>query len=147
VLSDLRKELANYVKVKNKVEEVADWRVGAVWPEHLLHLTDNAVSPGKEMLVRRLMLDSQKTSNNIDIKKLETTEWQVATEFANNLGKLTGPDGERLYKVTQRSSRSLKSRDSDFTGAVEIQVDLLDLKRHLETQDERARARRRALLQ
>jgi type IV pilus assembly protein PilM len=144
VVSNLRKELANYMKVKNSVEEVEDWRVGAVWPEHMLQLTDNAVSPGKEMLVQQLALDSRTASATI--KKMETTRWQVATEFATKLNELTGPGGQRLYKATQGGSRTLKLRDSNFTRAVDIEVELLDLKNHLKTQEERTRARRREML-
>ena len=81
------------MKIKTKVEEVQDWRVGAVWPEHLLQLTDNAVSPGKEMLVQQLALDSHTAS--ISIKKMQATRMGLGIELAAKLSGLTGPEGGR----------------------------------------------------
>jgi type IV pilus assembly protein PilM len=144
-LSDLKKELTSYNKIKAKVAEVEDWRVSAVWPEHLLLLSDNAINPGKEMLVQQLSLDSRSASATI--KKMLATRWDIGDEFVAKLGELTGPDGQRLYRATQGGWRTLNLRDSKFKGSVDVQVDLLDLKKHLETQDQRAKERRKELVQ
>ena len=145
LLSDLKKELTGYNKIKTKVAEVEDWRVSAVWPEHLLLLSDNAINPGKEMLVQQLSLDSRSASATI--KKMLATRWDIGDEFVAKLGELTGPDGQRLYRATQGGWRTLNLRDSKFKGSVDVQVDLLDLKKHLETQDQRAKERRKELVQ
>ncbi len=139
----LRKELATYIEIKHKVEEVNEWCVGAIWPEHLLQFTENAVSPGKEMLVQQLELNSSKALASMN--KIQATRWEVATEFANKLDEVTGAEGQRLYKATQDTWRTQNLRDSKFKGTTNINLELLELKKQREMQEKRAKERRKEL--
>lgn len=136
-------ELKRYYEIQNLVDEVAEWSFEAVWPEHLLRLTENAVEPGKNMLVQQISLDARTAS--IGLKKVLASHWDVPAAFVNRLNELRDEKGQRLYQATEGVWRPLKGRAGEFTGVVEVQVELRDLKRYLEQREERARERQRRL--
>jgi hypothetical protein len=139
----LASELKRYYEIQNLVDEVAEWSYQAIWPEHLLRLTENAVEPGMNMLVQQMSLDARTAS--IALKKVLASHWDVPAAFVNRLNELRDENGQRLYQATEGVWRPLKGRAGDFSGVVEVQVELRDLKRYLEQREERARERQRRL--
>lgn len=142
VVSELRKELKEYLEIQNKVEEVRDWQYEAVWPEHLLLLTENAIEPGESMLVQQMSFDSR--SALIKLQKVLATDMDVPADFVNQLNQLRR-DGWLLYCATQGNWQTRSGQDSKFQGDTDISVQVLDLKKHLEEREKRVKARKKRL--
>jgi type IV pilus assembly protein PilM len=140
--SKIRKELESYVKIENMVESVEDWQVDAVWPEHLRQLAEAAVEPGKDMLVQQMSLDARQAK--MTLKKVLATEWEVPGQFVAALNALE-VDGVRPYLAKQGSLRTVTSRDGDFRKAVDVEVQLRTLQKHLEEREAREKARKQKL--
>jgi type IV pilus assembly protein PilM len=143
IAAALRKELREFLRVENNVEEVEDWRYQPVWPVHLLGLTEAAVEPGREMIVQQITMDRNRAS--ISIKKLMATRWDVSPQFAGQLNEAKGPDGASVYRAQQGTYRTLTVDDPNFQGVTDVEIELKDLKKHLDESEERKLARRRKL--
>lgn len=148
--SRIRVDVVRNLEIENQVERVKDWWAEALWPEHLLHLTESALvdqgegkDPKRRMLVQQLTLDARGAKMNL--KKVLVEDWQAPTEFVERLNDLQNAEGERVYQARQGSLRTLSGQDSKFEKAVDIEVELRELQKHHETQEEREKARRRKL--
>jgi type IV pilus assembly protein PilM len=142
-IADLRSKLVKYLEVENTVEAVEDWQTDAIWPEHLLRLTQAAVEPGKNMLVQQMSLDARQAK--INLKKVLATGWEVPRDFVTRLNEATDDEGRPLYMAKQGSLRTLSVKDAKFDQAVDVEVELLGLKKYLEQRDDREKARKKKL--
>lgn len=138
-ITALRSQFKEKVLVQNLVDEVRDWQREAVWPEELLRLTQNAVNPGKDMLVQQMALDYRTAT--ISMKRVLLANLYVPKEFANRLNELL-EEGTHPYRATPGSYKGLQGADGKFSGTDDIQVEVCDLKQHHETRDIREKARK-----
>ncbi|MFH1747567.1 MAG: pilus assembly protein PilM [Planctomycetota bacterium] len=142
VINGLKSKLNRALKIENLVEEVRDWQHEAIWPEHLLQVTEATVDPGKSMLVQQITMTAREAS--INLKKVLASHWDVPTEFVSRLNEFQ-VDGKPVYRATQGGWRTLSTSDARFKGAVDVQVNLLDLQKHLNGREERVKERKRKL--
>ena len=140
---NLKDQLKRYLQIENMVEGVADWQCQAIWPEHLLVLTENAVEPGKDMLVQQMAFNARNAA--INMMKVQATHMDVTDEYVSQVNSLKDSDDTRPYLVVPGSWRTRNTRDSKFKGAVDLQVELRDLKKHLEGHDQRVKARNKKI--
>jgi hypothetical protein len=142
VVDELKAELKRYLEIENKVEEVEDWQYAAVWPDHLLWLTENAVEPGKDMLVQQIALNGRTAS--ITVKKMLAKHLDVAHEYASKLDGLVVEE-QRPYRAELGGWGKQRQRDAQFEWVGDVRVELLELKKHIEERDDRVKQRRNKL--
>ena len=139
----LKEKAKNAIKIENLVEEVEDWQADAIWVDDLLWLTEQAVNPGKDMLVQQMTFDARQAK--IDLKKVMTSDYRVPMDFVARLNEFTTEDGERPYLAKQGALRPIKTRNTKFEKAVDIEVQLPLLKKHLAGYEKRVKDRKRKL--
>lgn len=111
--------------------EAMDWdaesRMG-VWLDHLLDLTQQAIDPGKQMLVSEVGCDSD--TGRITLKLL-CSNWEVATDFVKKLNELE-VGSKRIYRAKQGSWQETSTIDPRFKGRVDVTVELIEVREHLD---------------
>lgn len=143
--AQLRKELLGRVKVQNRVEEVADWAYDAIWPNHLLTITEKSIDPGKRMLVQEINCDA--ATGKISLRKLHASDSNVPAEFVSALAAFTMND-KTPYDVTRQTWQALPIGHDKFTGKVDVDIVIKDLRDHqaeAATRDKRRKDQERKL--
>ena len=130
-LRDENRKLTGLVKENIEIDikrmEAEQWdseaRAG-VWLDHLLWLTENAVEPGKKMLVSDVAFNAKNAKITL---KLLCTDRKVATEFAKALNEVRTKDRQPVYVATQLGWKQGKTIDPKFKGKIDIEIELLEL--------------------
>lgn len=153
-LDGLEKETGELVKqVKANVEidikrmEAGHWDDEArdcVWLDHLLWLTQNAVDPGKEMLVSSIDCSVKEVTKAKITLQLMCSDRKVAAEFARKLNELQTADGAPLYQAEQKRWQTVKTVDPRFKGKCDVEIELLELTQR-KTIDRREKEYRKTL--
>lgn len=130
-------------EVANKVDEVREWQVEAVWPEELLTLTQLAVDPGKKMVVRQIDLDIAARKPHMALRDVYVTEWQVANELVRAVSELE-VEGERPYEATQGAWTEVPG-GLTFTGNTDVRIELRSLQKFRDGAEKREKQRKEQL--
>lgn len=142
-INRLREDLRQYVELENLVEQVGEWQFDAIWPEHLRQISELAVppghQPGQEMLVQQLALDARTAT--VAMKKVLATSWKIPSDFVARLNAFE-QDGTHPYRAALGSWSAGRGRDTKFPGGVDVRVELLELKQHMEASEAREKARK-----
>lgn len=117
------------VDLQIKCKEVEEWDTeanAAVWLDHLLRLTREAIDPGKKMLVSRVDFKVKAKRTHIKLDLL-CSDMEIGTEFVKKLNNLRTEDGELIYKAEQGRWQQVKTIDPKFKGKVDVSIELFEL--------------------
>lgn len=126
--------------VEIKTLEAVDWETESrmsVWLDHLLDLTQQTIDPGKQMLVSDLSCDASTAKITL---KLSCSNWEIATDFVKKLNEVE-VGGKRLYRAKQGAWLDTKTVDPRFKGRVDVTVELIEVREHLDRAKQRATER------
>jgi len=145
-IAELTEKIKAERQIANTLAEVTEeWDVEGVWLDHLLRITQCVEQPGEEILVRQMKFDQ--SSGTIALKLLYS-DTEAATRFATRLREVSRDD-EPLYRVTQHTSRPLRSAgggaEGGFNYTVDLTVTVLELEQHRAGADAREKQRRERL--
>lgn len=138
------KQLKENYAILEKVENVRDdWAKEAIWPDLLRILTEEAIEPGKKMMVREIALDRR--MGTITLFGLMAANWQVPTDYTRQLNEIT-VDGRKIFEARQGEWGEFSQPElGKFNGKVDVTINLLDLKRHQSEQKQREQSRKERL--
>lgn len=135
-LSELRKtnepHLAEYkalADMKIRTEEALEWGSQermTVWLDHLKIITEQAVNPGKEMLLTDMTCDAAKGAISL---KVDCSDWKVGSNFVGNLKSAAGTSGKPLYEVTPKTQVDSKS-DDKFRSSLPVDLSIRAIAAH-----------------
>jgi type IV pilus assembly protein PilM len=142
--SRLQAKVEKKVNILNRIEEVQEWAVEAVWPEELLNVTEIAAEtsgqPGEKMVVQEVSLDTVSRTPGITLRNVYATDGLVPTEFVERLNRLEDK-GEPLYQASQ-GVWSLVPEGAKFKGRVDMRIQLRKLQEFRDAAAERLKARK-----
>lgn len=123
----LKKEVLADTDIDIKYREASEWNTVAqasVWLDHLLWLTQQAIDPGKRMVIAGVEFNAQTATINV---KLLCSDWEVANQFAKKLNAFRAPGGRRIYRADQGAWTKTKTVDPKFKLKVDCHIVLLEL--------------------
>jgi type IV pilus assembly protein PilM len=139
----LREQVREKLAIENRVETVKDWGRDASWPDVLLALTDNAVDPGKKMVVSQVSMESK--GGFVNLRKILATDINVPSQFVQNLNNVR-VNGEQVYRATLGNWQDMPATaHSKYAGSTDVTVNLLDLQKHQGSVKKREDDRKRKL--
>lgn len=127
-------------KVENKIGEVGEWTHDAIWIEELRRLTDLAVQPGKQMVVREIEMETVSRRPSITLRHVFVTDWQVAGEFVNALADVAKGKYAAAQGTWMQLANALR-----WKGRTDVRIDLVDIQKFRSGAKTRERQRRDAL--
>ncbi len=92
------KTVLKQTELKNRADEIREWKADAIWPDELLNVTECAIDPGKKMVVQEITLDSASRNPSISLKNVFVADWQVAQDFVRKLNEME-QGGKLLYQA------------------------------------------------
>lgn len=145
-IAQLEEELRKQRRIQNAVDEVAEWKVIAdesVLLDHLLTISRHMVEPGKRSLARNVSMDARQGSLTLD---LLADDWSVVNTFVENLNQVREAGGEPIYRATAGPWREGTNEvDTSFKGTATVSVEVVPIRKHLDTAKDRERKRKQRL--
>lgn len=145
LVSGLRKDVRELLVLRQQADRVKEWEVSAVWPEELLRLSEAAVEPGDKMIVQQIRADHRNAK--VEVRGVQADHFDVPTTFVQNLSALqvASQPAYQAQMGTWTEGASGSGRNKIFGGAVDIVVNLRDLRKHLDGAAQRERDRKKEL--
>lgn len=131
-IAALTREVKERIEIHNKVDEVDEWSRQGVWLDVLLTLSEMADMPRDEMRSSKIAF-AQSTSRVT--LKLYSSTMEMPTEFVARINE------NEAFSATQRNWQNYSGRE-DYKGHVEVNIELVELKKFREEQKKRERERR-----
>lgn len=143
-IADLGRTLREKIAIDNRTQEIEEWAHWPVWSDYLLHVTKQAVEPGKKMLADGIDANGEQWS--LKLRNTAFVDYTTFQEFRKNLDNLRLEDNKHVFWVPTPTWTGAKQPDAEFKGNSDITLMLRDPSvKWNDIKQERARARSRRL--